>query len=437
MTRPTLRTVLVFTVGIAIAALSVLISGQLWPLWLSYLGVATFITGLDILLALPRHRLQIETRGPHTLYIGDNEDLTIKLSAPHWPRPVHLEILCDLGPSLETQPSQEATLMPGRETLAAIVLAPKRRGKAVVENIWVRWRGPFGMTWQARRDGVNQTIPVVPNIKSVRSAAIRFFSRYTAFGTKVQEQRGEGSEFDALREYVPGLDHRFIDWKHSARHQKLVCKEFRAERNHQIIMAFDTGYLMAEPLEGVPKLDHAINAGLLLSYVSLRSGDRIGLFGFDAQVRLYTAPVAGTKSFQRIQRASSELGYRSHETNFTLGLAELSARLRRRSLVIVFTDFIDTVTAELMVENIQRLAGRHLILFVTLRDQSLFQIIDARPNTVTELARSVVADNLFRERAVVLEKLQKLGVHCLDTAPQRLSAELLNRYLTVRRRELI
>ena len=86
-------------------------------------------------------------------------------------------------------------------------------------------------------------------------------SQEAIYGIKAQQQKGEGAEFEALREYVPGLDSRFIDWKHSARHRKLLCKEFRTERNHQVIMAFDTGYLMLEPVEGITRLDHAINAG--------------------------------------------------------------------------------------------------------------------------------------------------------------------------------
>ncbi len=87
----------------------------------------------------------------------------------------------------------------------------------------------------------------------------------------------------------PGLDSRFIDWKHSARHRKLLCKEFRTERNHQIVMAFDTGYLMLEPVDGITRLDHAINAGLMLAWVSLQGGDLVGTYGFDAAVRQYLA----------------------------------------------------------------------------------------------------------------------------------------------------
>src|SRR5262249_6569191 len=207
----------------------------------------------------------------------------------------------------------------------------------------------------------------VPNIRAVRTAAARFFSPDALFGIKIQNQQGDGSEFDALRAYMAGLDHRSIDWKHSARHRKLVCKEFRTERNHQVIMAFDTGYLMLEPVDGVTRLDHAINAGLVLAWISLHGGDLVGTYGFDAAVRHFLAPIRGMAASARIHRPTAELEYHHQETNFTRGLAELNARLKRRALVILFTDFVDTVTAELMIESIQRVANRHVVVFVTQR----------------------------------------------------------------------
>src|SRR5262249_8169586 len=160
-----------------------------------------------------------------------------------------------------------------------------------------------------------------------------------------------GSEFDSLREYLPGLDHRAMDWKSSARHRKLLVAQFRAERNHQIVLAVDTGRLMREPLAGVPKLDVAVNAALVLGYCGLRWGDRVGLCGFDEKVRGYVAPHGGVSAFPRILHASSQLAYTGAETNFTVGLTELTTRLARRSLVVVLTDFVDVIAAELMLEN--------------------------------------------------------------------------------------
>ena len=180
-----------------------------------------------------------------------------------------------------------------------------------------------------------------------------------------------------------------------------------------------------------------INAALLLSYFCLRTGDRVGLYGFDAQVRSYLEPAGGVASFPRLQRLTADLDYSHGETNYTLGLAELSTRLRRRSLVVLLTDFVDTITAELMLDNVQRLARRHLVIFVTLRDPDLAAVAGARPGSLQALNRAVVARDFIRERDVVIQRLRRIGVHCIDVPPARVSMQLLNRYLEIKRRELI
>ena len=194
---------------------------------------------------------------------------------------------------------------------------------------------------------------------------------------------------------------------------------------------------MGEPLEGMAKLDHAVNAGLQLGYVSLRAGDRIGLYGFDSRVRLFSQPGGGVGSFWRLQKAASELAYSEDETNFTLGLSALASRLNRRSLVILQTEFVDTITAELMLENVERLAARHLVLFVCLQDTSLEETVDGEPVSVNAMSRSVIADEFLRERRVVMERLRRLGVHCLDVKAERVGPEIINRYLEIKRMELI
>ena len=279
---------------------------------------------------------------------------------------------------------------------------------------------------------------MVPDLQPVRAAALRYFGSHDlSTGVQVERFVGDGSEFDSLVEYVPGLDPRAISWKASARHRRLLCQDFRAERNHQVVLALDTGHLMAEPLLGIPRLDHAIGSALLLAYVSLRLGDRVGLFGFDRAARVYAPPQGGLLAFPRLLTASAQLAYSTEETNFTLGLAELSARLRRRSLVVVFTDFTDTVTAELMLENLQRLSRRQLVVFVTLRDPSLDRVALSAPERLTGLYRAVTAAELLRERGRVLARLRGMGITCVDAAPGQVSSPLLNRYLDIKRRELI
>ncbi len=435
--RPTFRAFLLFAAGVPLTLVLVLLDEAFWPFGLGYLAFSILVVGLDAARTPPVDGVGVAIDIPSVLFVGDSGTLTATVTCRIDHPPLVLEAVCDVGATLNPPRRQRGILRSGETLDLEIELVPVSRGVAELHRIWLRWYGPLGMVERRHIDKIDRTVPIVPNIRAVQQAALKFSARGALFGTKTQSQQGNGTEFDALREYMTGLDHRSIDWKHSARHHKLVCKEFRTERNHQIILAFDTGHLMSGPLAGIPKLDHAINAGLLLGYTSLRAGDRIGVFGFDSSVRLHAEPFGSVQGFPRLQRLTSEIAYCQEETNFTLCLAALLGRLKRRSLVVLMTDFVDTITAELMVENVQRLASRHLVIFVTPQDPDLYAAVDARPGSLQDANRSVVADAFLRDRLIVFERLRRLGVHCIEAPCNRIGTDLLNRYMMIKQQELI
>lgn len=437
MIRPTRRAVLIFAVGIPLSLFIVIYDAALWPLCFNYGVLVLFALLVDALLALPPRRLALRVDMPEKLYIGERGAVLVTIPAAARRRATLLELLSEQRGELDPPGIAAVEVEPGREARVEMPLVPRRRGRIWVDRLWARWLGPLSLVERIKTFPVDRSVDVVPNVRGVQSAALQFFAHEAIFGVKVQQQRGEGAEFDSLRDYAPGLDNRFIDWKHSARHHKLLCKEFKTERNHQVILGFDTGYLMSEPIDGIPRLDHAINAGLLLAWISLQGGDLVGSYGFDAAVRHYQTPVRGISGFSRVQRATADLAYHHQETNFTLGLAELSARLRRRALVVLFTEFVDTVTAELLIESMQRVASRHVVVFVTLRDSLLQRAVDAAPTSFDSVAEAVIADDLLRDRSIVFERLERLGVHCLDVPSHGLSVGLLNRYLRIKQRGLL
>jgi len=390
MIRPTPRAVLIFAAGIPLALFVVIYQPTWWVLSFNY-GVLVVLAAMtDLLLAFPPRLLNVKVVTPDRLYIGERGATTVMLAAARFRRSTRFEVLAEQQGDIDPSDIVAGELPPGRDAKIALPLVPRRRGQVKVVAVWLRWRGPLGLVEFTRRITVDRTIDVLPNVRGVTSAALQFFAQEAIYGIKTQQQSGEGAEFEALREYAPGFDSRYIDWKHSARHRKLLCKEFRTERNHQIIMAFDTGYLMLEPVDSITRLAHAINAGLLLAWVSLQGGDLVGTFGFDAAVRQYLRPIRGVSSFARIQRATAELDYHHQETNFTLGLAELNVRLKRRALVILFTDFVDTITAELLIESMQRVANRHVVMFVTQRGSVLQRAVDAAPARFADVAQAVI-----------------------------------------------
>jgi uncharacterized protein (DUF58 family) len=173
-----------------------------------------------------------------------------------------------------------------------IPLTPLRRGAAAVEAAWIRYPGPLGLVQHELKLPLRREISVVPNIGPARRAAIMLArDRQSRVGLRIERYQGDGTDFDCLRDYRQGDDHRAIHWRSSARHRTLFCRQYRAERDRQVVLAVDTGHLMCEPMAGgVPKIDRAVSAALLLAFVSLKSGDRVGLFAFDERVGLFIAP---------------------------------------------------------------------------------------------------------------------------------------------------
>ncbi|MFH0945345.1 MAG: DUF58 domain-containing protein [Planctomycetota bacterium] len=436
--NPTPRCLWLFSLGFPVALLPALVAPSWTTAWVAFLGLAVFAAGCDAILCLPPRRIQLDATPPPGVLIGTEETLSLRFSAPRSRFGVTVEVVCEFCPLLVRQPAVKVTIPAGAAATLHVPIIAHRRGTARLNNVWLRWSGPLGLMRRTSIRATRAQIPVTPNLLYVRSAALEFLdARQFQSGMKAVKYLGDGSEFESLREFLPGFDSRAIDWKASARHRTLLCREHRAERNHQILFALDTGHLMGEPIDGVPRLDHAIHTSLVLGLVAIKAGDRVGLCAFDDQPRTYLEPTGGMQAYHRIQRRTSELDYSSAETNFTLGLMELSRRLRRRSLIVVLTEFVDSVTAELLIENLGRLSGRHLILFVALRDPSLISFRDRAPETTDDLNRSVVAGDLLRERDILFLRLKRLGIHCIDAAWQEVSSKLLNRYIEIKRRGMI
>lgn len=310
---------------------------------------------------------------------------------------------------------------------------PTRRGTGMVDRLWLRWTGPLGLGARQQSRDLGQAVRIWPNLGDVRSPSLQVFLRDAQFGLIARRLRGEGSQFEALAEYQPGMDRRRIDWKSSARHVHLYAKEYETERNNPIVFAFDCGQSMCEPVAGMPRIDRAVSAALATAYVALKGGDKVALFGFAARPEVMTPFVTDTRDFRRLQSAAAGLDYHAQEPNFTLGLATLAGKLQRRSLIIVFSDFTDPTSAELMVESIGRLVSRHLVLFVTLADEELEGMAEAAPDDMQALATAVTADSLLRQRALVVRRLQQIGVDVIEARHDQIGTRLIDAYLSIKR----
>ena len=335
----------------------------------------------------------------------------------------------------------ETRMHPGgteRTWQGSFTIAPSQRGTGAVDGLWMRWRGPLGLAFRQVHARIeDRQVRVWPDLSPVRSPLLQMYLRDAQFGLVAKRVRGDGTQFESLTEYEPGMDRRRIDWNASARHVQLLARENEAEKDNQIVFAFDCGAAMREDLEGLPRLDRAITAALTSAYVALKGGDRVALFGFDARPQLSTPFVTDPRHFHRLQQAAAQLDYSGGEPNFTLALATLTARLKRRSLIVLFSDFSDPTSAEMMVESVERLVRRHVVLFVAMEDAELAGLTGAEPDSVAALAGAVTADSLARQRAVVLNRLRHLGVDVIEAPWRSVTYALLDRYMSTKRRELV
>ena len=434
MICPTLRGVLLFSAGIPAIFVILAWDPSLWSLATGYSLLALAALGADALLILPARRLQVGVTAASRLPVADKGEVAVVLLTLPLRRPVRFDILLEMSGAGAPPPLVGGRSEDGRlET--KVEISSTRRGTSQ------SWRsGCAGADRSASSKSASAGPWRFPSMScpSCVARAVRFWKCSAAKPCSAARCKDcEGGRVRELARARLGFYNRFIDWKRSARHRKLLSKEFRIERNHQIVLAFDTGHLMLEPIEGMARLDHAIEAGLLLGWTLLRGGDLVGSYGFDAHVRHDLQPGRGVPYLARIQRAVARLQYRSEETNFTLGLAELNTRLKRRALVILFTEFVDSISAELLIESLQRTANRHAVIFVTLQDPMLTRLTRHAPDRFEAVAQAVIAHEFQRERAVVLERIARLGVHCLDVEAGGLSMGLINRYFEVKQKGLI
>lgn len=309
---------------------------------------------------------------------------------------------------------------------------PGRRGTGQIECLWLRWTGPLGLGRRMTARALNRTVRVWPDLSPVRSPTVQSFLRNSDAGMIARRARGQGNEFEALVDFQPGMDRRRINWKASARHGHLYAREFESERNNQIVLAFDCGQAMCEPVDGLARIDRAVSAGLAAAWVALKGGDRVALYGFAAQPEVATPFVSGTRDFRRLQNAAAELDYHAQETNFTLALATLSGRLARRSLIVVFSDFTDPTSAELMIESVGRLMSRHVVLFVAMTDTELEGLAAVPPACAQDMAMAVTAGQLLRQRALVTRRLRQIGVDVIEAPHAAIGPRLIDAYLALK-----
>lgn len=434
MIYPTRRAIYLLLLGAPLALALGLVRPELWVIAPAWIGLLLFGLLVDAMLGANPRRLALDAAMPHQVGVGDPFDLRIVAKGPAVPRRAEIALALDERLAPGGRLAGEIRRASDAEALVrTLPLAASRRGQALIEALWVRWAGPLGLVWKQRRFALDRTIAVVPSLRSVTEEGSRLFQRNSWFGLRQQQLRGEGSEYESLAEYQPGMDRRAIDWNASARHIKLLAKEYRVERDNRVVLAIDAGRTMAEPVGGMPRVDRAVSAALLLAYAGLKLGDRISFFSFAAKPQALTPAYMHIQDFPALQRAASLIDYAPVESNFTLALSTLSVELNRRSLIILFTEFTDATSADLMIRAAGRLVKKHRLLFVVIRDDEVEAVERRRPESASDVTRANVAAAMLRDRQLVIARLQRLGADVIEVPADAMGPQVVEAYLGIKR----
>jgi uncharacterized protein (DUF58 family) len=430
---------LLFLLGAwVVTASAAVVLPPLWPA-VRLAGVALLVAGAtDAWLLAFTPKLRLVRRTPARLEVGRQAVFEIEIENPARTAVV-LEVFDELPADLiDRDPHfEDVRLPPGAKQKLRYTVSPRVRGDRVLGPLAARVRSPLGLLRRRRLAGAGETLRVHPNTsRFLRPEALRPRQVLASLGVKPVRQHGEGMDFESLREYVPGDDPRRIDWRATARRGRLVSRLYQHERRHTVMIAVDASRLMggrAGP-EGRSKLDAAVDCALGLAYAALYAGDRAGLTVFDHESRLHLEPRSHRADLGAFVEALAPVQSRLVEADYRVLVRRLLGRRQRRSLVVILTDFAETDAAS-MIAPLSLLARRHRVLLVALRDRSFDALrIDRaeRPFSEAKLYRSIVLDDLLREREEILARLRRRGLHTLDLVSETVTASVLNRYLSLR-----
>lgn len=419
-------------------ALPTIVAGFLPGMWtlVLLLDTALLASALTDFILARRTPLKVWRNLPPRLQVGVANKIEID-AVNTGSRPALLLIKDDVPADFTVEPDLLSLRVSGSSRAKMFYRAtPTKRGKFEFGDLHLRVRGPLGFMWHERIIPAKTPVAVFPDMRGasrllLADAALDMVN----LGLRKLRRDGRGSEFARLRDYAQGDSVREVDWKASARRGRPVTRVMESERSQTILIGVDAGRSMAARVEGLTKLDHAVNAALFLAFVAVRNGDRVGLVVFADGVKSYLAPAAGRAQYRKIVDALYSAKPHLTYVDYLALFKELNVRLLRRSLLCVFTDFIDEDQAATMVDPLRRLARRHVPLCLSVKDTALAHLLQTSPPDTEIAFQHAVASELLLEREQMKRRISQGNVvQMIDVNPDELSLAAVNKYLEIKAR---
>lgn len=422
-----------------LAALGSIPIGIWEPGWTGLLAVnapLAMACACDFALAAPVRRLGLTRSGDTSVRLGETADVTLTVTNPS-SRPLRAH-LRDAWPPSSWLPGTEVaasrhrlTVPTGERRRITTRLRPTRRGDRQADRVTIRSYGPLGLFSRQGTHNVPWTVRVLPPFTSRKHLPSKLARLRELDGRTSVLTRGEGTEFDSLREYVPGDDTRSIDWRATARHSTVAVRTWRPERDRHILVVLDTGRTSAGRVGDAPRLDASMDAALLLAALASRAGDRVDLLAYDRRVRALVQGRTASDVLPSLVAAMATLEPELVETD-ARGLTATALRTApRRSLIVLLTALDAAPIEEGLLPVLSQLTQRHTVLLASVADPHVARMAKARGNTdaVYEAAAAAQAQS---ERHRTAEQLRRHGVTVVDETPDELAPALADAYLALK-----
>ncbi len=353
--------------------------------------------------------------------------------------PVRMRLTDDASEGLVLTPSEhDVSLPPNKRVTLNYTIASHRRGAFRLESAFALIGSRGGIWVQRHVFPCAGDLHVYPDIKQIAEyALLARTNRLSLIGVRRTKRAGQENDFERLRDYQQDDTYKHIDWRSTARRQKLTVKQFQTDQSQRVIFMLDCGRMMTNEHEGLSLLDYSLNAALMLSYVALDQGDSVGMVCFSDHVQKYVPPAGGKHQMNRLLHAGFDQFPKLVQSRFDEAFLYLSKHCRRRSLVVLISNVIDQVNANQIQDYMGNLVGAHLPLVVLLRDHRIFQAADNPALDPQVFYRSAAASQLLVWRHNVIHRMKAGGSLTLDVFPEEMTRSLVNQYLDIKARHML
>ena len=420
----------------------------LWAPMQVALGLVVALTLLDLgLLYLSGRRTASPVFGRRVMgdKLANGSDNDVQLYIENrYNFPVSTEIIDEIPHQFQRRDVLfEARIAPGQTQVITYQLRPTKRGEYAFGALNIYAASPLGLVRRRFRHDQARVVPVYPSFLQMRQYELLAISnRLTEVGVKRIRRVGQSMEFEQIRPYVAGDDPRSINWKATARRgtgsaDSLVVNHFQDERAQQVYCLIDKGRVMRMPFAGLSLLDYAINATLVVSNIALLKHDKAGLITFSNRPGAMLAADRRPGHLLKLLEILARQKTLYLETDFELLYSTVRARIRQRSLLILFTNFETLHGMQRQLPYLRRLAKDHLLLVVFFENTELRTYLDAAPITTEDIYNQTIAEKFVQEKRQIVLELQRYGIYSLLTAPQDLTVNTINKYLEFKARGLL